>query len=154
MSNGRRSLAERFESKVARRESGCWEWRGAHFQATGYAVFTIRSDRDGKWRPTVAHRVSYELHVGPIPAGMPLDHLCRNRGCVNPKHLEPISHRENVLRGEAPCAIAVRENRCTRGHEYTPENTLVKKSGKRECRQCSRMRDRIRRPPKRPLRKP
>lgn len=141
-----RTLLERFEAKIVRRDSGCWEWNAGHFKTTGYALFTVRCD-DGKWRPTVAHRVGYELFVGSIPDGLPLDHLCRNRGCVNPDHLEPVSQRINMLRGQAPSAIAVRENRCGRGHEFTPENTFTRirnGTAKRECRECIRARDRVR----------
>lgn len=142
----RMTLRERFESKIRRTDGGCWEWSGGHFQATGYAIFNIPSERDGRWRPTVAHRVSYELFVGPIPDGLHVDHLCRNRGCVRPDHLEPVTQQENMHRGQAPSAISYRENRCQRGHEYTPENTIIKPSqpGKRECRECTRARDRVR----------
>lgn len=133
-----KTLRERFESKVIRAENGCWEWSGSHFQATGYAIFNVPSDRDGRWRPATGHRVSYELHVGPIPDGLSIDHLCRNRGCVNPAHLEPVTTRVNMLRGEAPSAVSVRENRCLQGHEFTPENTYTKPNGKRQCRECLR----------------
>lgn len=148
----RPTLRERFDSKVLKRDSGCWEWSGAHFQATGYAIFNVPSDRDGRWRPRTAHRVSYELYVGPIPDGLFIDHLCRNHGCVNPEHLEPVTPQDNVLRGEAPCAISVRENRCAKGHEFTPANTYLRRRAngktKRECRECARRREAAR-PPRR-----
>lgn len=146
LGSGRKTTRERFESKIIRTAEGCWEWTGAHFQTTGYAIFNVLSERDGRWRPTVAHRVAYELFVGPIPDGRVIDHLCRNRGCVNPDHLEPVTVQENVLRGEAWSAIAVRDNQCKRGHEFTLENTITRpnRPGKRECRECVRARDRDR----------
>lgn len=101
---------------------------------------------DGVWRPTVAHRVSYELYRGPIPEGLVLDHLCRVRGCVNPNHLEAAPQRINALRGEAPSAVSVRTNLCAKGHEFTPENTYVRPSrpNKRECVICMKERERNR----------
>ena len=139
-------LRERFESKLIRSEGGCWEWSGSHFQQTGYAIFNLPSERDGIWRPTVAHRIAYELYIGPVPAGLVIDHLCRNRGCVNPEHLEPVTRGENVRRGMAPSAVSFRDNRCQRGHEFTPENTILRanRPGRRECRECVRARDRVR----------
>lgn len=73
--------------------SGCWEWTRARMKKTGYGVTA-----EGK-RTFLAHRVSYEQARGPIPAGMQLDHLCRNRGCINPEHLEVVSQVENLRRG-------------------------------------------------------
>jgi hypothetical protein len=147
----RPTTRERFDSKVVKATSGCWEWTGAHFQATGYAVFTMRSS-DGKWRPYTGHSIAYRLYVGDVPDGMWLDHLCRNRGCVNPAHLEPVTPQDNVLRGYSPAPVSVRANRCHRGHEFTPENTYTKTKPngrtKRECRQCQRMREQ-RRPTRR-----
>jgi hypothetical protein len=103
---------------------------------------------DGKWRPRLAHRIAYELFIGPIPNGLHIDHLCRNRGCVNPVHLEPVTQQENMLRGYAPSAVSHRANRCHRGHEFTPENTYIKHRPngriKRDCKECARMRDRVR----------
>jgi len=134
-----RLTRERFESKVILAESGCWEWSGAHFQATGYAIFNLPSESDGRWRPRTAHRVSYELFVGSIPDGLVIDHLCHNRGCVNPAHLEAVTQQVNVLRGEAPSATSARTNICLKGHELTPENTYTKPgTNRRQCRICLR----------------
>lgn len=120
----------RFEAKVERSESGCHEWTGYRDPATGYGSFARKRD-DGTWAPTTAHRASYELYVGPIPAGLVLDHLCRNRGCVNPDHLEAVTQRTNVLRGEHPWAVTARRGTCVRGHSIAIGV---------ECRLCRRAR--------------
>lgn len=135
---------ERFWSKVIRGD-GCWTWSGAHFTMTGYAIFNKKMD-DGVWRPTVAHRVAYEIAVGPIPDGLVIDHLCRNRGCVNPQHMEPVSRGENVLRGESQSARQARQTHCIHGHEFTPENTYRRPGApnKRDCRVCMRRREALR----------
>lgn len=106
----------------------CWEWDNP--DGNGYGSLVIEGKR------VMAHRLAYELHVGPIPDGLSLDHLCRNRRCVNPAHLEPVTHRENVARGEAPTARVVRSNVCMKGHELTAENTIIRKGGGRRCRRC------------------
>jgi hypothetical protein len=108
-------------------ESGCWMWT-LGLDDNGYAMI----GRNG--RTTYAHRLAYEAWVGPIPKGMELDHLCRNRACVNPfGHLEPVTHAVNMSRG----AHALKTH-CKHGHEYTPENTYVNPKGSRECRVCIR----------------
>lgn len=121
----------RFWRKVNKTES-CWEWSGGKSPA-GYGTFSIR-DTD----PLYAHRVAYEALVGPIPSGLDLDHLCRNRGCVNPAHLEPVTRKVNILRGESIMAKNARKTHCRRGHEFTPENTRIRANG-RNCRACDRI---------------
>lgn len=138
-----RSTWDRFNSRLVPGSGDCWGWSGAYFKQTGYTLLVMRS-QDGKWRPTVAHRIAYELYIAEIPPGLVIDHLCRNRGCVNPWHMEPVTRGENVRRGEAPSAVTVRENRCNRGHELTAENSIIRLNGKRECRECVRARDRLR----------
>ena len=84
----------------------------------------------------LAHRIVYEALVGPIPEGMVLDHLCRNRPCASPAHLEPVDSRTNTLRGEGPTAKHAIKTHCPRGREHTPENTYSYKRGGRQCRTC------------------
>ncbi|MDP9224875.1 MAG: HNH endonuclease [Actinomycetota bacterium] len=85
----------------------------------------------------LAHRVAYELLVGPIPEGLTLDHLCRNTSCVNPQHLEPVTVRENVLRGMGWGAKNKRKTHCHRGHPFDAKNTLRIPGGTRKCRTCA-----------------
>lgn len=117
----------RFLTKVSLSD-GCWEWRG-HRGRGGYGYMR----RSATGRPGHAHRAAYELFVGPIPTGLHLDHLCRNPGCVNPAHLEPVTPHENALRGER----ATRTH-CEAGHEYTPDNLFRGPYGDRRCRACKR----------------
>lgn len=102
---------------------------GAH---GGYGQFWA----NGKNRR--AHRVAFELLVGPIPEGQTLDHLCRVRACVNPAHLEPVPVRENLLRGVGVCASNVRKDTCKHGHPFTPDNTyrFGPEQRWRSCRTC------------------
>jgi hypothetical protein len=124
---------ETFNRRIIR-TPGCWEWDGAHTTA-GYA-----ETWDGV-RPQYAHRASYELHKGPIPDGLQVDHLCRNRGCVNPDHLEAVSNRENSLRGSGPTAANHRRTLCKNGHPLSGDNLYVTTAGYRRCRICIRARN-------------
>ncbi len=116
---------------------GCWEWTGAT-SPTGYGHLPVRTTVNEP-REVLAHRFVYELLVGPIPDGLDIDHLCRNRACVRPSHLEPVPPRENILRGEGPSAHNARQTHCARGHEFTAANTRVH-AGRRYCRACGRER--------------
>lgn len=126
-------IAERLKAKtVLDEQTGCWLWTG-QIGRRGYGQ--IGSGSDG--RTLLTHRVSYELNVGPIPEGLTLDHLCRVRHCINPAHLEPVTARENILRGETLAAANIAKTHCPQGHPYSPENTYIYK-GSRSCRICSR----------------
>lgn len=135
----RGTVAERFWAKVDKSDvDGCWLWTGAR-DKLGYGRF---SPQAGAHRS--AYAVAYRLVVGPVPDGLELDHLCRNHGCVNPAHLEPVTHKENMLRGETFAASQASRTHCPQGHPYDEINTRRKK-GKRECRRCDRERARRRR---------
>ncbi len=118
----------------------CWEWTGGK-GSRGYGTFTARKE-NGSWRTLRAHRVSYELLVDAIPAGLVIDHLCRNTGCVNPDHLEAVTRRENTLRGIGPTAWHASKSHCPQGHPYSGDNlffvTDAKGRHSRRCRTCQR----------------
>jgi hypothetical protein len=118
-------------------DAECWIWRGNRHHS-GYG--RLKVDRDYR----LAHRVAYELFVGSIPDGLVLDHFaCENPGCVNPRHVRPVTQRENLLRGDTLPARCAAKTQCPKGHAYTPENTLMH-SGSRECRECNRLKCRER----------
>jgi hypothetical protein len=127
---------KRFMSHVDPEPStGCLLWTGTRTPA-GYGDFRENG------RHSYAHRRAYEHFIGPIPEGLTLDHRCRVRHCVNPTHLEPVTGRENALRGYGACAINARKTHCPRGHILGPENASAAyvKRGHRPCRTCSRAR--------------
>lgn len=107
----------------------CWLWVGS-LTSAGYGKIY-----DDTRRLSQAHRVMYEALVGPVPAGKELDHTCRVRRCVRPDHLEPVTHRENLLRGDTLAARHAKVTHCPRNHEYTPEN-IIWKGTRRNCRAC------------------
>lgn len=115
----------------------CWPWNGPRSRDYGHVAVRV----DGRWTTTGAHRIAYELLVGPIPAGLFLDHLCRNPPCVNPAHLEPVTNGENTLRGIGPSAQNARRTTCRLGHELVPDYGT---STRRHCLTCHRERQRLR----------
>jgi hypothetical protein len=129
-------LPERFTSKFTVSESGCWEWT-AFRNESGYGQYVVEKSKPGiaPAKLGYAHRYAYEQLVGPIPEGLHLDHLCRNPPCCNPDHLEPVTPRENVVRGISPWGVNARKTHCIHGHEFN-EQTYIAKNGARKCRPC------------------
>lgn len=126
----RESWMERFgDWFVPEPNTGCWLWTG-----TSSGTYP---QKYASGRTRLAHRLSYQLLRGPIPAGMQLDHLCRTPFCVNPDHLEVVTARVNTLRGNTPAAANAAKTHCPAGHEYSPENTYID-GGSRCCKACHR----------------
>jgi hypothetical protein len=128
----RLSLPERFWSKVEKIPfHECWEWSGPTYN--GYGMFVVQNKNKR------AHRVAYELCVGPIPPGLVLDHLCRNPSCVRPDHLEAVTDRGNILRGVGATARNAVKTHCVHGHPLEGANCYRGPAGAfRECRTCLR----------------
>jgi hypothetical protein len=114
--------------------TGCWVWQKC-IAASGYGRIKVREN--GVSRTDYTHRVAYEHFIGPIPGGLDLDHLCRNRACCNPHHLEPVTRRENLLRGVGPSALNTVKAECDAGHPFDETNTAYLPDGRRRCRACA-----------------
>lgn len=121
---------ERLVGRITRTPSGCWEWTGAT-NGVGYGMVFVRGQR------YYTHRLLYSRCVAPIPTGLVIDHLCRNTLCCNPEHLEPVTHRENIMRSPLMGA----KTHCKWGHVFTPENTAITGAGARQCKACVRRRN-------------
>lgn len=112
--------------------AGCWIWKGRK-NDDGYGRIVF------KRKQRYLHRFVYEHVIGPIPEGLELDHLCRNRACINPLHVTPVTHRENVLRGVSPAARHAKKTHCPKGHAYSGSNLYTRPDGARICRACTRV---------------
>lgn len=139
-------LPERRRAKIKPQPDGCWLWVASQ-RPDGYGQIWIRfaPGPHGR-RLESAHRAVFEELVGPIPAGLVIDHLCRVRLCVNPDHLEPVTQRENLIRGEGFAAKNAAKTHCNSGHLLAGENLVVVTDGdgnrRRKCRQCRKDRSR------------
>lgn len=131
----RTSVEERLFSRVV--SSGkfdCWVWTGGTI-TKGYG----HMGASPRWKTKKVHRISYELLIEPIPAGLQIDHLCNNPPCINPGHLEVVDARTNILRGNGSAAQRARQTHCKRGHRFTQENTYITPSREnRICRICQK----------------
>lgn len=128
MQRRKRPLMDRLMDRVVA-DGDCWRFTGA--TVSGYGTLGRGARGEGN---VLAHRATYEFFIGEVPPGLDLDHLCRNRWCCNPWHLEPVTRLVNVSRGlRAP---GYRVTHCPRGHEFTPENT-IQTTKQRHCRTCT-----------------
>ena len=124
-------VLERFLNKISVVENGCWIWPKTLYD--GYGRMNINGKTIG------AHRFIYEYYYGKIDRMLVIDHLCRNRACVNINHLEVVTNAENTKRGLTGKInnYNAKKTRCPKGHEFTPENTYRRKNGWRVCKKCS-----------------
>lgn len=135
MTRKKRPLLERLMEKVRVEPSGCWVWTASKYR-DGYGWL-----HGGDGRTNRAHRLSYEEHVGPIPDGLHLDHLCRNHACVNPSHLEPVTAKVNILRGVGHAAVNAAKVECVNGHPLDESSHKPWASAtRRRCPVCHRER--------------
>jgi hypothetical protein len=135
MSRKPQDLQKRFWSKVRKTDS-CWEWTSTF--NNGYGRFATCSNAISTQH--YAHRFSYTLCKGPIPEGMTIDHICRNKKCVNPNHLELVTLKENILRGFSPSAVNARRTHCFQGHPFSGKNLIIE-GRHRRCRMCHYIRN-------------
>ncbi len=128
---GKRTVEQRFLSKIVSDEIDCWQWQGAK-EKNGYGKFTV-----GKVTMT-AHRFAFDRFRGAIPNHLTCDHLCRNTSCVNPWHIELVTMRENLLRGNTFQARNAAKRHCPKGHPYSGDNLYHIPTGGRGCKTCRR----------------
>lgn len=123
-----KNTLERIGRYIQKTDS-CWNWTGQILPG-GYGKTTVN------YKTVLAHRFVYESSKGKIPDGLCLDHLCRNRSCVNPDHLEPVSHKENTARGAGPASENAKKTSCKRGHALSGDNLYITPDNRRQCKAC------------------
>lgn len=128
-------MPQRFWNKISVSESGCWEWQAAKKSGYGYYKSSGKTGR--------AHRIAYAILVAPIPDSLVCDHLCENKGCVNPNHIEPVTDRINIMRGPAPSSMNAKKTHCIRGHKFEP-GSYYSSQGWRDCKKCKAINDQAR----------
>lgn len=119
--------------RSTKRNGDCLEWQAAIVK--DYGKFRLSAPAR---KQVAAHRYAYEIAYGPIPDGLEIDHLCRNPICVNPNHLEAVSHQENMRRSLSPTGLNAAKDTCKHGHPFDEENTRWRPTGGRDCRACNR----------------
>jgi len=116
-------------------QNDCWNWK-LWISPLGYGQISFKDKTE------LVHRVSFQVFIGKIKKNLEINHICRNRKCINPEHLETVSHRENLLKGDTIAAKNDQKTHCLNGHKFTPENTCINPSGERSCRICKNRRQR------------
>ena len=127
------TIAQRIQNNIHISSRGCWEWQGMK-DRDGYGTMWISDS--GKKKIRFTHRMSYEAHVEPIPNDLEIDHLCLNKACCNPEHLEVVTTQENTRRRDLAHEY---DKYCRNGHARTSENTYIAKTGMRSCRICRKL---------------
>ena len=131
-----KTVEERFWSHVDKNgPNGCWNWIGSK-QSAGYGQICLGSRSDNSRHYIYVHRFAYELLKGPIPENLTIDHICRNRACVNPEHLQEVTSKVNILRGNGHTAINALKTHCIHGHPVDLFNTQYRLNGRRRCIIC------------------
>ena len=120
---------KRVLSRITVNNQGCWEWKSPLHDG-GYATMSVDD------KSQYIHRLIYEYYHGQIQSDLQIDHLCRNRKCVNPIHLELVTQKENIMRGKGVGVLNSLKTQCPKGHPYTKENLIMYKDGSKKCRIC------------------